>query len=503
MRTAARTAALLAILTLLSKITGFIREILLAGFFGTGYIVDAYVMANAIPGILFAGIFTSMGVSYLPIYSRIVENEGQSSGDKFTSEAINLATFLALIVAALGIAFAEPVTSVFARGYTGETASLTVFFLRFSFAYLLFTGGASLMESYLHYKGIFLKPMLAGYSQSIFVLGAIVVGAFYSHYVMALGILLGSMARFIIMAFMTRKEGFLYNFSYRIGNTAREIAILALPVFLGSMVNQINSFVDKMLASGLSEGSVSALNYGNLLVGMITALTISIIVTIIYPKLTKTMAAGDYPAFNDALSKGMTIIFIISLPASMGAMLYSEYIVALVYQRGAFDAASTALTGGAFFYYSIGLAFASANSLLVKAYYALEDTKTPVVCGAIGAGSNILFNLLLIGSMAHRGLALATSMAAALNAGMLYYLMRKKYPKIKLSTGRVKMAEITFAALLAVGGSRLVFKALLYGLHLSVVFSMFWTIVAAGLVYLLLLWIFKIEELSLLKDLVK
>lgn len=503
MRTAAKTAVLLAIMTLLSKTVGFIREILLAGFFGTGYIVDAYVMANAIPGILFAGIFTSMAVSYMPIFSRTVEKEGQLAGDKFTSEAINLATMLAIVVATLGIIFAGPITSVLARGYTGETAELTIFYLRFSFAYLVFTGAASMLESYLHYKGIFLKPMFASYFQSFFMLAAIAISAIYSHYLMALGILLGSMARFITLGFMVKKEKFHYRPSHKVGSAAKEIAILALPVFLGSTVNQINSFVDKMLASSLDEGSVAALNYGNLLVGMISSLTISIIVTIVYPKLTKSMAAKDYPVFNDAMSKGMTIIFMISLPASLGAMLYSNYIVALVYQRGAFDSASTALTAGAFFYYSIGLAFASAGSLLVKAYYALEDMRTPVICGAISAVANIVLNLLLIGPMEHRGLALATSIASVLNAGMLYFIMRKKYPKIKLATGKIKMVKIIFATLISVGGSKIFFKLLYYGLHLPVIFSMLGTVALAGLGYLLFLWIFKVEELSMLKDLIR
>jgi putative peptidoglycan lipid II flippase len=99
---------------------------------------------------------------------------------------------------------------------------------------------------------------------------------------------------------------------------------LAIPVFIGSTVNQINSFVDKMLASGLDEGSVSALNYGYLLINMITALTITVIVTIIYPRLTQALAAEDYGRFNDSISTGMNIILIIGLPCSLGAMLYSH-----------------------------------------------------------------------------------------------------------------------------------------------------------------------------------
>ena len=156
MRPAAKTAAMMAVLTLGMKILGFLREVFMAGFFGTSYIVDAYVMASVIPGIIFAGIFTSVGASYMPIFSKIVEDRGIDEGNRFTSEAITLASFIALIAAAVGTVFAQPVVSIFARGFVGETAELTVFYLRITFSYLICSAATGLRESYLQYKGTFL-----------------------------------------------------------------------------------------------------------------------------------------------------------------------------------------------------------------------------------------------------------------------------------------------------------------------------------------------------------
>ena len=511
MRPAAKTAAMMAVLTLGMKILGFLREVFMAGFFGTSYIVDAYVMASVIPGIIFAGIFTSVGASYMPIFSKIVEDRGIDEGNRFTSEAITLASFIALIAAAVGTVFAQPVVSIFARGFVGETAELTVFYLRITFSYLIFTAATGLLESYLQYKGTFLKPVLTGYLQSGFVLVAIIISAFYSHYFLAFGLLIGSILRLAALAFVAKGRGFSYRPTRHIGSAAREITVLAIPVFIGSTVNQINSFVDKMLASGLDEGSVSALNYGYLLINMITALTITVIVTIIYPRLTQALAAEDYGRFNDSISTGMNIILIIGLPCSLGAMLYSHPAVQLVYERGVFDSASTGLTAGAFFYYAIGLTFIAVNALLVKAFYAMQDMKTPVICGAIGAVTNIVLNLLLVGPMAHRGLALATSIAAIVNATMLYYWIRKKYPKVQVVREKAKIWKIIFSAFICVGISWPVYKGIgaiaastsALSSTVTTLLSLFGAVAAAAVVYLILLKFFRIQELSLLRDLIK
>jgi putative peptidoglycan lipid II flippase len=178
-------------------------------------------------------------------------------------------------------------------------------------------------------------------------------------------------------------------------------------------------------------------------------------------------------------------------------------VVRIVYERGAFDAASTELTGSAFFYYAIGLTFIAINALLVKVYYSMQDMKTPVICGIIGAATNICLNLLLVGPMAHRGLALATSIAAIVNACLLYYWMRRKYPKISIVTDWGKMGKILLSAVLAVGISFGVYAPLMSITSMINIVALGSAVLAACLIYLILLKLFKIEELNLLKDLLK
>ena len=503
MRKAAQTAAMMAVLTLGMKLLGFMREVFMAGFFGTSYIADAYVMASNIPGILFAGVFTSVGVSYMPIFSQIFEKEGTEKANRFTSEAINLSALIALCFSILGIIFSDQVVSIFAAGFEGETAALTSSYLKITFLYVVFAAASALLEAYLQYKGTFLKPVLTGYLQSGFVLVAIIISAYFGRYFLAFGLLLGSALKMLALVFIARERGFHYTPTLKVGESAKKIVALAIPVFIGSTVNQVNSFVDKMMASGLPEGSVAALNYGYLLTNMITAMTITIIVTIIYPRLTHAKAIGDNWSFNDSISKGMCITVIIGLPCSLGSMVFSEQVVHLVYERGAFDAASTALTDGAFFYYALGLTFVAINALLVKVYYAMQDMRTPVICGIIGAVTNILLILLLVGPMQHRGLALATGIAAIVNSLLLYLILRRKYPDVRVVSSTKKMMLICVAAVLAIAIARLVYIPFVDESGITAIIGLFSAVVFAGLSYLALLKVFKIEELSLLTDLIR
>lgn len=514
MRTAARTAVLMAVLTLGSKLLGFIREMFLAGFFGTSYITDAYVMGTTIPGTLFAGILAAVAVAYMPVFSEIMEKGGPAEGRRFTNETVNLMALIGLALALLGILCAQWLIALFATGFSPETAALATLYLRVAFFYVFFHGMAAVLESYLQYRGVFLPQLAAGYFQSVAIIIAIVVSAYTNHYYLACGLLLGSALRMLVIWRVARRQELELRPTRQFGAAAKRIMALSIPVFLGSTVNQLNTFVDKWLASGLPEGSVSALNYGYLLVNLVVALTVTIIVTIIYPRLTQAAAALRYDSYNDAVGKGMNIILIVGIPFSLGCMLYSAEVVELAYQRGAFNAASTELTAGAFFFYAIGIIFISLNTLLSKVYYSMQNMKTPVVCGVIGAVTNIGLNLLLVGVMAHRGLALASSVAAVVNSLLLWGMLRRKHPELRVLRSGKEALLILVAAVAAVGASWVVYRLLSVGTVGAAVFGALGEflgllaalgvgVLAACGVYLLLLKLFKIEELGMLRDIIR
>ena len=506
MRTAAQTALIMAILTLFSKCLGFVREMVMANYFGTSYVTDAYVMAIAIPGIIFGGILAAVSTSYIPAFSHAIENAGVEEGNRFTSQIINILIALSIISAIFGIVFSDLIVKIFASGFHGETAELTSFFVKITFCYVLFSSISGIFDSFLQYKGSFLTPIITGYFLSACTIVIIVICAYTNHYYLSFGMLVGHAVRFLVISVIAKRKNFNYNFSLQLDRRVKDFFVMALPVFIGSSLMQINIFVDKTLASGLKEGSVSALNYASLLNTMIMAMTITIMTTIVYPKLTKSHSLKDTRQFNFMLEKGINLIIIVALPCSLGAMYYSNQIVQIVYERGAFGQMATSMTGSAFLFYISGLTFYSLGELLTRAYYSMHDMKTPMLCASVNVLLNITLNLILVRSMAHNGLALATSLAGLGSFMLLYYGIKKKYPEIRILKSKRKLFKIVIASILAVGGSAFFYHVmLLYLAHIIYIrfVQLILAVLVAAMIYYILLKLLKIDELEIIKQLVK
>ncbi len=502
-KTVAKTAALMTVLTLVSKCLGFVREMVIAVFFGTSYIVDAYVMAQSIPGMLFGGIFSSIGTAYMPAFSSIVEKNGRDAGNRFTNEILNLSMILAVIAFGIGALFAEQLVAVIAPKFAPETAALTTFYLRISFSYMIFSCGISIFSAYLQYKGNFLKPIISGYFQNLGIVIIAAVSAYTNYYYLAFGMLVGYALRYLFIFIAVKKEGYQYEPKIVLNEPVKQIMVLAVPVFIGSCISQLNNFVDKTLASGLQEGSISALNYGMMLVSLITGLTTSVIASIIYPKITKARSNDDWTFFNTAVERGMTVVMIIGIPFGLGAMVFAEDVVQIVYERGAFDEAATALTGTAFLYYASGLVFIALRELLTYVYYSVRDMKTPVICGAVGVAVNIILSLMLVGKMAHGGLALATSIATAVNVVMQYFLLIRKYREIKIFRSKQQLVKIIIASVIAVGTAFGVHRGLIAVVWMPRFVYLGIVVAVSCLVYLAMLAALKVDEIKILKAIVE
>lgn len=503
-RSAAQTAVLMAILTLGSKCLGFVREMVMANYFGTSYVVDAYVMAQSIPEIVFAGVFGSIATSFMPLFSNRIEKEGEKSGNVFTSQIILILLIFSLISAIIGIIFSSEITSIFAKGFAGETAKLTTSFLRITFSYVIFTSIAGILEAYIQYKNVFIPQILIGYTQSTIVIITIVFSAFTSAYYLIFGLLLAYFVRMILLWRLARKNGYKYEQTLKnVKPLLKEILTMAIPVFLGNSVYQINLFVDKYLASELQEGSVAALNYANILNTMIMALTVSILTTIIYPRLAQANALDDTNRASRLIQSGVNLIIIIALPFSLGAIIYSEQIVQIIFERGAFDRFATSLTGSAYMFYSVGMVFMALNSFLTRVYYAVHDMKTPVISASVSVIINIGLNIMLVGKMQHNGLALATSVVAILNTIWLYWGLRIRHNKLYIVESWEKIIKFILISVLAVASSYLIYIFIISIIWMPRIIYLGIAVLIAVLIYFALLWLFRIEELNILKAIIK
>jgi len=511
--TTARTAAFMAIFTLGGKLLGFAREMVLANFYGAGLITDAYNMAQNIPSYLLAGLVTACAVAYMPTLAGKMEGEGGiQQGSLFTSQLINFLLIICGACTVIAIIFATPLVHLFAPGFKDEAVSLTAFYLRISFFMVLCSVFIYIFEAFLQYKGVFLPQLVFGYIQNFLIIATIIISTFTSHYILIFGVVLGNIARAIFAVAKSGRLGYRYTLSFEFGSTVKTVAALSIPIFIGGYVTQINTMIDRLLASGLVTGSISALQYGNLIVGMFTALTTTIIVTVLYPKLNKAFAESDFARISDISERCMNLCFTITMPFAMGAVAYAKPAVQALYERGAFDSAATALTSSAFACYAVGgIVFISINNIITKVYYSMHDTKTAVKCSLISVAVNIVLNLLLVKVMAHAGLALATSISQIVNTGLLYFTFRRRYPHICLLSSVRKAGQVCLFSLGSVGISYGLWVALgkFAGLgamstgFIQQVISLGICVAVAVAIYIGCLAIAKFDELKLIKSLIK
>jgi len=210
--------------------------------------------------------------------------------------------------------------------------------------------------------------------------------------------------------------------------------------------------------------------------------------------------------FNSIINTGLNLVVLIALPCSLGAMVYSDPVIQLVYERGVFDSTATAMTSSAFFYYAAGLLFMSVNDLMIRVYYSIHDMKKPMVYSAISVIINIILNFVLVQYMAHSGLALATSIASLCSTVMLYLGLRYQYSYIRVFSSGKKLAKIAVAAIISVGISYIIYSQISLTLN-SVTLTRFMQllipIAAAAISYLFLLTMLKVDEVKLLKKIIK
>ncbi|MBQ3421778.1 MAG: murein biosynthesis integral membrane protein MurJ [Romboutsia sp.] len=423
----AKAAMSLMIVTMCSKVLGFVREMVLGATYGTTGIADAYVTAMNIPTVIFALIGSALATSYIPLYTEVNQNEGKEKALKFSNNILSIVIILGAIISILGIVFTQPIVKLFAIGYAGEKLELTIQFTKILFLSVPFIGATYIIKSYLESQGDFITPGINGFPYNIIIIITIILSAKTNVYVLAWGALLGVMSQFLIQVPSSLKRGYKYKFKPNIKDkNLNKMLILIAPILVGASINQFNALVDRKLASTLVEGSVSALNYANRLNQFVLGLFIVSITAVIYPLLANLSTQNNKEKFGETISTSMNVVTLLVVPVSAGAMILSKPIVQVLFERGAFTSSATEMTSMALICYSLGLLAVGIRDVLTKGFYALKDTKTPMKNGIIAVIVNIAFNVLLIKKLEIAGLALATSISGIVAMCLLYKDLRKK-----------------------------------------------------------------------------
>ncbi|TKD70736.1 murein biosynthesis integral membrane protein MurJ [Pseudalkalibacillus hwajinpoensis] len=496
-----KTFLFMACITLLIKIIALFREVALSYFFGLSNVTDAYFISLVIPTIIFSFIGVGIKTAFLPIYSRISKYENKKAGLVYTNTLINIfviITFLINIIIWLNI---EAIVKVFAVGFEGETLNLAVKLTRITVVTMLFLPIIYVLEGFLNSKKSFLLPIISTLPLNIWMIFSYYFAYNYGLTYLGFGQVLGVFTQLILIIFLSYKYGYRYNFDldYKSENLNRSMKLI-IPVMFSSAVNQINKLIDKTIASTMSDGGISALNYASRINKLVDDLFIVSLATIFFANISKLAAANNIAKLKTNLNEAIKLTLLLLIPASVGMMLFSKEIVQLIYGRGAFDSSAVAITGSALFFYTIGLAFLGLRHIIIKVFYALEDSKTPVINTIIALLINIILNLILSKYMGVAGLALATSIVDGIIVFSLITALQKKIGSIGVLNILKGTTKIILASIIMGGSSLLLFYSIvnLVDQNLALILS----ILCGALVYYSTSILIKIPEAIQLNNMI-
>ncbi|MDI6755545.1 MAG: murein biosynthesis integral membrane protein MurJ [Thermodesulfobacteriota bacterium] len=429
----AKAASVVGGATLLSRIFGFVRDMVVAKLFGAGLATDAFFVAFRIPNLLRRLVGEgALTASFIPVYSEYINQKSKEEGDELVSAVFSVLTVALVILTGLGILFSPWIIKVMAYGFSQdpEKFKLTVLLTRIMFPYIFFIGLVALamgvLNSWKHFTAPALAPVLLNIS--------IIACALLFHEIMkepvlslAFGVLLGGLAQLFFQVPFIRRKKIAVQFIFRLAHPGvRRIGLLMAPSVLGLGVTQLNVLISTFLASYLPEGSVSYLYFADRLLEFPMGIFAIAIATAVLPALSEQTARNDIQGMKETFSFSLRLVFFVTLPAMVGLIVLRVPIINLLFQRGAFSVHSAEMTAQALLYYALGLAAFAGVRIVVPAFYSLKDTKTPVKVAFLALLANAGFGAVLMFPLKHGGLALATSLAAGLNFTLLVILLRKK-----------------------------------------------------------------------------
>ncbi len=510
-RKVTKAAGIIGIATFSSRILGFVRDMILAWFFGAGKLSDAFFVAFRIPNLLRRLLAEgTLTMAFIPVFAEYLQKDGRQEAFKMARSAVRVLSAILVVVTLAGVAGAPLLIYAIAPGFTGETYDITVLLTRIMFPYIFFICLVALAMGILNTMGHFAAPAFAPVLLNIGIIaGALIFAPLMDTAIigLAVGVIIGGLLQILLQYPFLVKKGFKFWEKapwYHPG--IKKIAVLMGPAVFGAAVYQINILVGTMLASLLPEGSVSYLYYSDRLVQFplgIFAISMSVA---ILPSLSRQAAANDVAALGNTFSYAMRLIFFITIPSTAGLILLREPIVALLFGRGEFDAMSISMTAYALFYYAVGLCAFSAVRIVVSMFYALQDTKTPVKMATISIIANIALGIALMGPMKHGGLALATSLASIINFILLTNALRHKlkgvdWKKIVVSASKSVISSILMGIVL-VGGQH-AFPANHQDSTLALMFYVIFAIITGAVIYMISSLILQKNELKAVAKMVK
>lgn len=501
---AVKTVSIMAIIIMLAKVMGLLREMLIANLYGQGMESDMINTATQIP-LLFFDMVLGVAIlsTFVPIFNKYIEKEGRDAAMAFANNFATIVGLIASVAAVLGIIFAEPLVNLMVPGYadvpgkTEQTAQL----LRILFPSIVFTGMAYIAVGILQSFGEFTIPSLISVvSNGVMILYLIVFGNKLGLVGVAVSMLIAWLLQLVVQLPHLIKFGYRYKFRLDFKDSGiREAAFIALPVLISSWVQPLCNVINMSFGSSLGDGAVSALNWANKIYIIMVGVFAYAITNFIFPKLSRISSGERSDEFAEMTRASVGyIIAIIALVCALFLAL-PEPVISVVFERGAFTQEAASITGEALFFYSFGMVGYAVCEVLNKSFYALSDGKTPMITSIIGIAVNFIAAALLVGVL-HRGvggLALASAISSLAIAACLLIMINKRRSGVITKGFMINVVKILICGAVAFAVARVIdiFASEIGGGTLLTLVRLCVCALPAVVVYVVMAYVIKVDEI--------
>jgi putative peptidoglycan lipid II flippase len=461
--TLARSAGLVSIAVMTSRILGLVRDQVLLIFFGAADQMDAFNVAFRLPNLV-RDLFAegAMSAAFVPTFTRELQQKGKAAAWELGNLVISCLIVVTGVIVVVGMFFADPLTRWIASEYARKPGKieLTTELTRIMFPFLTFIAIAVACMGMLNALRRFFVPALAPAMFNVAAIASVFLIVPFMPWFgwdpmvgLAIGTLIGGLGQVMLQWPQLHREGYRFRFQLAPSDPRlREILLLMAPSTMGLAAVQVNQLVNVWLATGAGDGAVTYLNTAFRLIYLPIGLFGVSIATAALPTISRHAAANDDRAVRESLSQAMRMMLMLNVPATFGLVALALPILQLLVEYGKMVPAATAGVAFSVICYAPGLVGYSAVKIASPTFYALKDSRTPVLISFIAIAANIGFNLALVGPLGYGGLALGTGIASLVNAGLLLYYLRKRLGgidgrRIMVSFVKILIASIVMAAI--------------------------------------------------------
>jgi putative peptidoglycan lipid II flippase len=427
----ARTTTVVTGAVLLSRLLGFLRDTSLSDRFGAGHLADAYVIASTVPLIIFGVVGQALPTIFIPQYTRVLHAQGRERARQLANNINTTLTAIALVLMAAMWVLAPTVVDVVAPGIRAQSpdeALLAASLVRIMIPIIVFYLWAAVMQGILNVHGHFLAPAAMGVPQNLIIIAAIFVGSRFRNgiTIVSWGSMIGTAFTFLIQLPPLVRTGFRFRLHMDWHDPLlRRTVALAGPVVVASVFSQLGVTIDRVLASTLPVGAIAAIYYATRLQQFTYAVVGLAISTVLFPQLSAHAGTGSMQQFKAVAVRGLRLLSLVALPITVGAFAFRHGIMRVIFQHGVFNAEDTGRAALALLGFTPGILTFAYMDYLMRAFFALQNTRVPMVASIVSVLMNIAGDFALVGPWQQAGLTLASSLAWGGASALLIRRLRR------------------------------------------------------------------------------